>query len=231
MATRAPRKSRTDKPAAAPVEQAAHDPLREAAQLPATREIIRWEVLAGVFIVVWLLVVGLMAPGFRNEFDFYMARRHQAHQQHAKVLPYLERLYKQMPDNPTVTGELGYAYLQLGQYDKAIEFCKIAQANVGNVKPDDQGRMPEVADFHGEIGVAYFRKNDLENAEKYFQLALEKDKQDKAANFHMGEILMKRGDYRLAADHFKVVATDPGFAESVRKYYAEIEAKLFANVL
>lgn len=230
MATRAPRKTRTERVAPASPQVSEPDPLREAAQLPRNQDIIQWQVLAGVFVLVWILVVGLMFPGFPNEFRFFMARRHQARQRPAAAAKYLERLLKDMPANPTVSGELGYSYFQIGKYDEAIKHYEVAQANVANVKPNDQGKMPQISDFNAEIGSAYYRKGDVQNAEKYLLLGLEFDKFDKEANFLMGEILVKRGEYRKAADYFKVVANVPAYSDRVQKHYAEIEAKLFADL-
>jgi tetratricopeptide (TPR) repeat protein len=228
MATRS-RRGRQQKPAPASAPEPQADPLRAAAGIKRDQDVIPWEVLLGIFVMVWILIVVLMAPGFKNEFSFYMARRHQSNKNLAAAVPYLQSLLKDMPTNPTVLAELGYSYLHTGKYDEAIEHYSKAQQYVGNVKPDDQGNMPALADFNQEIGAAHLRKGDVANAEKHLMAALAYNKFNKEANLLMGEIEMQRGNYLKAADYFKVIARDPGYSERVRKYYAEIETKLFGN--
>ena len=80
------------------------------------------------------------------------------------------------------------------------------------------------------IGYCYYKSNDLANAEKHLKLALEHNKLDKISNFTMGEIAFERGDYKQATDYFKIVAQDPAYKEKVRKYYAQIEEKLFSSI-
>ena len=140
-------------------------------------------------------------------------------------------MYKrQVYNSPTYLAELGYAHLNLGEYDKALEYYKKAQENRSNVAADESGNPRAPVNFDNMIGITYFRMGNYDEAEKALQNALKFNKLDPLANFAMGEIAMKRGNYTQAADYFKTVATVPGYEEKVKKYYAEIEQKLFAGI-
>lgn len=222
------KRPRPQAPAARPAQAAQPvDNLRAIAAGP--RDIIPWEVLALVFAAVWFLVLFMMAPGFRYDFALYMARRNYAKQKPAAAVKHYKYTISQKPNDPTLLSELGQSYVDAGQYDEAIKYFQEAQNNADKMPVDDQGRKAPAPDFNPRIGGAYFLKGDYANAEKHFQLALQRDRLEPSSSFHMGQIELKRGHPQKAAEYFKIVARDPLYEKEVQKYYAQIEAQLFGQ--
>lgn len=222
-----PAQGPSPKPAEAQTQE---DPLRSAAGLR-RQEIIPLPVLIGIFIIVEVVIIWLMSPSqFMGEWRAFNARRYQAQGDFPAAIPPLSKLVEDNPDAPTFLGELANAYLNTGEYDKAIMYYELAQANRENLPTDESGDAPELPDYNTAIGVAYFRKGDLESAEKHLKMGLAHDKLNKIANFTLGEIEFQRGNFQKATDYFKVVAQDPGFEKRVRDYYSKIEEQLFKQI-
>jgi len=236
MAEEAQRRPRASQRAAESARAAAgsapkpqSDTLRDVA-VPRKRDIVPIWALILVFAVVEALVVWLMWPQFSKDWTAFQARRYEDSHRYEKAIPYLLKLVAKDPTSPTFLGELGNAYYVVKKYDEAIDYLKRAQENRTNIQVEDSNDTPpEPTDFSVTIGLAYMGKGDLANAEKYLKAALANHKQDKTANFAMGEVLFKQGKFREAGDYFKIVANDPGYRERVKQYYAEIEGKIFAK--
>jgi tetratricopeptide (TPR) repeat protein len=224
MATQTEKKQRpAQQPAAATV-----DPLRAAAALP--RDLVPVEMLAVVFVVVEVLVVWLMWPQFQREFTVFMSRRYQKRAEWKSAVKYLQKVVNEQPTNPTYLNELGNAYSRMGQYDEAIKWIDLAQQNKSSIPTTDNDTAVPIRDFSVDIGNNYFLKGDEANAEKYLRNALAVNRIDPLANFRLGELEFKRGNYQKASDYFKVVASNPQFKEEVQKYYRQIEEKLFGHI-
>lgn len=213
----------------AQTQEATQDSLRAVAG-PLSKHQMPLLLLVIVFVFVEALIIALMGGQFRFEWTAFMARRYVAQKHPAKAVPYYIKLVAHDPKSPTYLGELAQCYSSGGQYDKAIEFFSKAQENRNNIPEDDQGNKPEATDFNTAIGLAYYQKGDMTNAEKYLKQGLQVNKLDKIANFLMGELEFKRGQYRKAADYFKIVASDPDYKDKVREYYGKIENELFSKI-
>ncbi len=95
----------------------------------------------------------------------------------------------------------GWANFKLLKYDEAIAFFEKAIWN-----------HPEASDPYSGIGWASSNKGDIEKAEKYLYIALEKGmkssaKTDPEAHRALGYLNFKRGDYDTALKHLKVATT------------------------
>lgn len=232
--------------AASTAQEVQPDPLRAAAGIAVQngdRDIIPLPILIAIFAVVEIVIIYLMLPQFQREFTVWLARRAEAHGQYAASIAPLKRLIQAEQEesaklkkssqgtvNPSYPAELANSYLALKQYDEAIKYWTMAQENRNNVPTDDNGGKPEIGDFQTAIGVAYYFKGDLANSERYLKLGLAHSKTDKQANFYMGVIEFKRGDYRKATEYFKMVADDPSYKSQVRDYYKQIEQKVFGHI-
>ncbi len=202
------------------------------------RDLIPIPLLVGIFAVVLALMYGLLIDNWRTDWTRFQSIKAQQEGNWKEAIEQLEKLVeagKKAKDpvvynSPTYLAELGYAHLNLEEYDKALKFYQLAQENRSNMAPDEAGNPRPPVNFQNMIGVTYYRMGKYDEAEKALQGALEFNKLDPLANFTMGEIAMKRGTYTQAADYFKTVATVPGYEEKVKKYYAEIEQKLFAGI-
>jgi tetratricopeptide (TPR) repeat protein len=116
---------------------------------------------------------------------------------------------------------LGVAYLNKGQYGKAIE-------NFNNYRGDD---MMVAAEAYGGTGDAYVELKDYDKAETYFKKAI-----DKANNQFLSPVYLKKlglvyeakKDNKSAADTYKKIKTDyptSTEAQSIDAYIARAEAK------
>jgi tetratricopeptide (TPR) repeat protein len=193
------------------------------------RDIIPLPALIAIFFVVEFLVIWLMFPKFKQQWTTFNVRRLQNNGEFARAIPGMKRLAESTPDNPTYLAELGNAYYNIKDYDNAIKYFLLAQDHRTNLIADDQGNMPEFPDYNNVIGQTYLQKGDPVNAEKYLKLALDHNKLDKTANFNFGILEFNRGNYRKAADYFKIVSQDPGFKDKVKDYYAKIEERVFSS--
>lgn len=202
---------------------------------------IRIELMIGIFSVVAIILFGLMWPTWTVDWHTYRKTTLMRNGNPQAAIPHLLWLYNRNPNhdgdplqdttkNPTYLSELGQCYLNTKQYDLAEKYYRLAQENAHNLPPDDQGNPREAADFIIPIGCVQAAAGKTDEAEKTLLEALKKYKTDKLANFTLGEIEMKHGNYLQAANYFKVVARDPDYQAKVKQYYAEIEKKLFGNV-
>ncbi|MCC8426812.1 tol-pal system YbgF family protein [Mucilaginibacter sp. UR6-11] len=117
---------------------------------------------------------------------------------------------------------LGVAYLNKGEYRKAIE-------NLNNYRGDD---VMVAAEAYGNTGDAYVELKDYSNAASYFKKA-----SDKASNSFLSPVYLKKlglvyeaqNDNKSAVDAYKSIKTDyptSAEAQSIDAYIARVEAKL-----
>jgi tetratricopeptide (TPR) repeat protein len=96
----------------------------------------------------------------------------------------------------------GNALIKEGRYDEAL-----------NVFDEFLAKYPEIYQVHLNIGTCHLKKEDLDKASAEFQLVLQKAlevhgdyKKDPEATFRafsgLGEIDLKKGDFRTAQEHF-----------------------------
>lgn len=202
------------------------------------RDLIPIPLLIGIFAVVIALTVFLLADNWKTDMTRYLSRKAQQRGDWVASVKHLNTLMKagadrgdnQVANSPTYLSEVGLSYGYMGKYKEALDYYQRAQANKTNVAPDEQGNARTAVDFQGKIGIMQFKMGNLEAAQKSLLAAIEVNKLDPEANFALGEIAMKQGNYTKAADYFKVVAANPSYEQPVKKYYAEIEQKLFANI-
>jgi tetratricopeptide (TPR) repeat protein len=222
----------TKAPGAAPANEPHFAP-------PGHEPIPIWLMIA-IFAGVGLILVLQMYKTWLPDWHQYQARQRQLKSDWNSAVTHLQWLQKQnTPDqdplkdtakNPTYLSEQGHCYAMLGDYVKSEQFYREAQQYRSNIPPDEQGGAREPSDFTTDIGYAQFMQGNLDAADKTLQQSLKNNKVDRVANFTLGELEMKRGNYQKAASYYKVVARDPQFGPKVKERYAEIEKKLFAGV-
>ena len=97
----------------------------------------------------------------------------------AKKIPGLEEETSRHPGNVNAWIELGNAYFDTGQVDKAIEaYTKSLQLD------------PKNADVLTDLGVMYRRKDQPEKAVESFDRAIQIDPEHEIARFNKGVVLM-----------------------------------------
>lgn len=207
-----------------------------------------WPYLAAVFVLVWLIVLYLMAPSFLHDWTRYWSMRYARSEQPQKAIPYLLELrdnalqnakeqavvdkvaYNEgTMDSPTYCRELGSVYGKLNQWDKSLEWLLKAQAARINTSSDDTGKKLPPYDFSTEIGIAYFKLNQLDNAENALQDALQFNSLDQTAQYYLGEVNMAKGDYLTAVDRFKSAAGNASYRKKILENYRVIEQHLLSS--
>lgn len=211
-------------------------------ELPAKNEpvqdLIPVPLLVGIFALLMVVTWFLLADNWVTEMTRYRSTRALKTQNWEAAVVNLEKLIEagaQANDNytshsPTLLSEMGMAHMHQENYPEALHWLGLAQEHRTNFRPDDQGNPRPPADFNHRIGYVQYLMGDLEAAKDSMEKALEFDKLNPQAHFVLGEIAMKQGRYVEAADNFKVVASNPQYADQVKAYYAEIEEKLFADI-
>ncbi len=106
---------------------------------------------------------------------------------------------------------LGWAYSFLGEYDTAIEECKVAI-----------GIDPDFGNPYNDIGAYLIQRGDTEEAIPYLELAI-KAKRYATPHFphyNMGRILERRGDWFEALDEYRTaLEIEAGYTLAKDAYY------------
>jgi Tfp pilus assembly protein PilF len=133
-----------------------------------------------------------------------MAQAYQLKQAFPEAEKHYLKALKLAPNDPRIANNLGSLYLDMGEWDKAIESFQKANANL-------LFNNPEMA-LTG-IGFAYFRKMDYEKAGLYYQKALKKKWNFAPAYFRLGELSQAEGKNELARHSFqKALDLSPNWA-------------------
>lgn len=222
------------KPAAAPVRVAGEPNLIDSlrAGRRAERDLIPIWLLVTVFAIVWALVVSLMAPRWWPDFQLYRARANAQAGHPKDAVEWFLPLVSKNPTNITYRAELGSAYFQGGEYDKALEHYQRAQEMETALPPveTDDGKVVPKSDFNDMIGRAQLKLGRLDEAEKSLAQALSVNRLNPYANFAMGEVAVQRKDYRKAMEYFKVISQHPTLGPLAEPYYDLIEKEVFAGI-
>ncbi|WP_121248677.1 tetratricopeptide repeat protein [Mucilaginibacter phyllosphaerae] len=116
---------------------------------------------------------------------------------------------------------LGTAYLNKGEYRKAIE-------NLTNYRGDDNMVAAEAL---GSAGDAYVELKDYDKAETYFKKAADKASNKFLSPFYLkklGLVYEAKNNYKDAADTYKKIKSDyfdSAEAQNIDEYIARAEAK------
>jgi len=93
------------------------------------------------------------------------------------------KLLDEDPDDAAAANYLGYMWADAGEHlDEALELIQRAVA----IEPDSGAYLDS-------LGWVYFRKGDLEQAEHWLRMAVEKGATDGTVLAHLGEVLLRRG--------------------------------------
>ena len=141
-----------------------------------------------------------------------------------EAVPILETLLKSAPNNPEILRNLGMAYSDLRQYDRAIELLKRAtELDAGNV------------DGWTSFGVGLYRQGLRMEAAKAFEQALALDPDNVHAHRNYGVFLADGDNLTDAETHFRAALTaEPkdsqallGLGVCLRKQNRTLEAEKF----
>jgi tetratricopeptide (TPR) repeat protein len=121
------------------------------------------------------------------------------------------------PNNASVLNYIGYMLADRGvRLDEAVRYVKEALA-----------LDPENGAYLDSLGWAFFKLNDLANAEKYLLEADNNEKNDPTIKEHLGDLYFKTGDLQKAQDFWMTsvrIGTDAGTEqEDVQKVRKKLE--------
>ena len=109
-------------------------------------------------------------------------------------------------------------HMELKQYDQAIEEFKKVLEGLEAEKSPDAGDKEMMASALASIGDIYMKRNDLENAEKFFKKSIETDEKDPALAYNVAEILFVGGKTEEAIKYYKLaVKIKPDWAKAYKQ--------------
>ncbi|NOZ05926.1 MAG: tetratricopeptide repeat protein [Chloroflexi bacterium] len=122
----------------------------------------------------------------------------------SEAIQQLEQAVTTNPESVEALFNLGNAYMDAEQFDKAIASFQSVLA-----------LEPKHADARSNLGVAYYRKGDMKQAVEAFQKAVELSPQDAEIQYNLGGSLaqMNRLDEAIAAFQ-KALELDPNLPEA-----------------
>jgi tetratricopeptide (TPR) repeat protein len=134
-----------------------------------------------------------------------------------KQIGFLQSVLKDDPKSLNTLIQLGNAYFDSGQIDRAIETYSKALEIV-----------PNNADVHTDLGIMYRRKGDYDRAIAEFKKAAEIDPQHVNSRYNLGIVLLHdKGDIKGAIkaweDYLKVQPTGPR-AENIRNQMTRMKS-------
>jgi len=131
-------------------------------------------------------------PSLRGEAAVKIINSYLALKDLGNAVLYMEQLIAKDPNNSYYFRELGYIYIMIGQYDKAIAATKRAVA-----------MQPQDAESYDNLGYAYGKKKQYEEAFKAFRKSIEINPQNHAACSNYGQFLAEKRDYAEATEQYK----------------------------
>lgn len=173
---------------------------------------------AFLFIVIAFIagiIVGVIAAVYYE--DIHSRPSDPSFLESQKEIERLRSILKKDPQNLKALIELGNAYFDTNQFDKAIEAYSQA------LKID-----PKNADVRTDLGIMYRRKGDIDRAISEFKQAAQDDPSHVNSRYNLGIVLLHdKGDVRGAItaweDYLKVEPTGPR-AENIRLQIEKLKA-------
>jgi tetratricopeptide (TPR) repeat protein len=134
-----------------------------------------------------------------------------------------ESLFKEIleknPNNAVALNYIGYMLADRGvRLQEALQYVKEALA----IDPNNGAYLDS-------LGWAFFKLNDLENAEKYLLQARQLIRNDPVIDDHLGELYFKAGDFKKAEDFWMQsirIGTEPEDIQRVREKLKMLQKKL-----
>ena len=131
-------------------------------------------------------------PQWRGAAAGKIIRSYQVLKNLGDAVPFMEQLIAKDQSNSYYFRELGYIYMMIGQYDKAITATKRAI----ELNPQDPYS-------YDNLGYVYGKKKQYDKAFKAFRKSIEINPQNHAACSNYGQFLAEKRDYAEATEQYK----------------------------
>jgi len=151
-----------------------------------------------------------------EQLKFQRAAIYEKQKDYARAEKLFKEILKTNPENANVLNYLGYMLADRGvQLNEALEYIKDA------LKSD-----PENGAYLDSLGWAYFKLNDLENAEKYLLQAERFSGKDATIHDHLGDLYFKMGNPDKARDFWTraiALGSDPEETQETRRKLERVQ--------
>jgi tetratricopeptide (TPR) repeat protein len=166
------------------------------------------------------LLSGMLKTNPENvEAKYYLATVYERQKDYERAEVLFKEVIKEDPENAGALNYFGYMLADLGiRLNEAIDYVQKALAI-----------EPENGAFLDSLGWAYFKLNDLENAEKYLLQADQRIKDDPVVYDHLGDLYFKTGDFQKARDFWSQsikIGTEQEDIQKVQKKLDKLQEKL-----
>jgi tetratricopeptide (TPR) repeat protein len=155
----------------------------------------------------------------KDSLNLQLANVYEKQKDFDRAESLLKDMLKTKPDNAVALNYIGYMLADRGvRLDEALKYVKEALAI-----------DPRNGAYLDSLGWAFFKLNDLGNAEKYLLQADEIVKNDSTIDEHLGDLYLKTGDLKKAEDFYKSsvsLGTEPDEVEKVRHKLESVQEKL-----
>ena len=155
----------------------------------------------------------------KNRIKFQKATVYERQKDYDRAEAVFKELLKENPSNPVVLNYLGYMLADRGvRLDEAVRYVKEALV----VDPRNGAYLDS-------LGWAYFKLNDLKNAEKCLLEANELVQNDPTIEEHLGDLYFKTGDLQKTESYWTKsvsIGTDAEDTQKVRRKLEALQEKL-----
>jgi len=132
------------------------------------------------------------SPVYRGNAAVKIRQSYQVLKNLGDAVSFMEQLIAKDPNNSYYFRELGYIYMMIGQYDKAITATKRAI----EMNPQDPYS-------YDNLGYVYGKKKQYDKAFKAFRKSIEINPQNHATCSNYGQFLAEKRDYAEATEQYK----------------------------
>ena len=157
--------------------------------------------------------------GDRDSLSLQLASVYEKQKDFDRAESLLKEMLKTKPDNAVALNYIGYMLADRGvRLEEAVRYVKEALAI-----------DPRNGAYLDSLGWAFFKLNDLGNAEKYLLEADKIVKNDSTVDEHLGDYYFKTGDLQKAEDFYKKsvsLGTEPDETAKVRRKLETVQEKL-----
>lgn len=148
------------------------------------------------------------------------AKKYIAQQNYDEAMQVLDNAPIENERDEWQIAEVASLYEQMRDYNRAIEIYKLAL----NANP---GRMEILYSY----ALCLFKKNDLANAQRYFERVITVKPEFMLAYYNLGNIYFKRGDYYKALDYFnKAIKLNPLSSDACFNIALTLETLNYKNM-